>query len=343
MLRDKLSFVICLIQFFSFGQLGITSQFSGLTQPVSARQASLGGSFITQRDNDLSSILANPALLNTTNENKIVLNSVFIPSGAAAGSLQYSFKKNNYFFSSSHLRFLTAGGLNRTGIDGTQEGKFNASEYILGYSIGYSINERFTFGSTLNLLYGQLESYNALGTSVDIGGHYTDPTRRIDIGGTIKNLGIIFNHYTETKNYSLPIQVQLAISHKLAHAPFRFTVLANNLQKWDLTYYDSTQAEKKDALTGEITTKEAPGFLQKLSRHFVLQTELLLGEKLHLRFGFDYNRRVNLRLIERGGLSGFSMGLGAKFKRFSIDYGFLVYSVAGSQQYFTLSVPLNKK
>ncbi|MBI3238518.1 MAG: hypothetical protein HYZ43_06725, partial [Flavobacteriia bacterium] len=171
------------------------------------------------------------------------------------------------------------------------------------------------------------------------GGCYTNDEKRLVLSGVVKNLGIQWKGYNETRS-SLPLEIQMGVSHKLKHAPFRFSLLGQHLQKWDLTYNDPNAKETVDALTGEVIPVNKAGFVEKFARHFVVQTEILFGKKLHLRIGFDYNRRQELKLTQRPGIAGFSFGAGMYFKRFSIDYGFMSYSAAGMQHAISLSIPL---
>ena len=50
-----------------------------------------------------------------------------------------------------------------------------------------------------------------------------------------------------------------------------------------------------------------------LANHFIFQAEILINKNVHLRTGFDYHRRQELKLEQLPGLSGFTFGLGFKF------------------------------
>ena len=65
-----------------------------------------------------------------------------------------------------------------------------------------------------------------------------------------------------------------------------------------------------------------------------------MGKKFHLRVAFDYQRRRELAVTNRPGLAGFSFGAGLYLKRFSVDYGWMIYSTAGSQHGISLTIPL---
>lgn len=325
-----------------FGQENSNTGYAFLNLPFSARTAALGGSSIAVRDLDINLGLSNPALLNDKMNKQGSINQGFIASGATFGALTYGRSLKYNITGAAHFRYLAYGKMNRTEIDGTTNGTFAPGDFALGVSGAKAINERMFFGATLNLIYSQIDSYVSFGNSLDLGGNYIDPERRLSLAGTIKNIGIQWVGFNKTRS-PLPLEIQLAATHQLAHAPFRFSLLGHHLQKWDLTYQGTSTTPKVDPLTGEPVEVKTPKFFGKLSRHFIVQTEILLGQKLEVRFAFDYNRRQALKLSERPGLSGFSMGVGAAFKRFRIDYGYYVYSVAGSQQNISLSLPIGSK
>jgi len=70
--------------------------------------------------------------------------------------------------------------------------------------------------------------------------------------------------------------------------------------------------DKIDPLTGDTIKVKKAGFVEKIGRHALIQTEFLFGEKFHL-------------------------------KRFSFEYGWMIYSAAGSQHGITFSIPIGEK
>lgn len=322
-------------------QTGGTTAFNFLNLPYSARVVGLGGNFITVRDGDINMGIQNPALLNESMNGRGSLSQGLIAGGMNAGALAYGHTFTNGWTGAGHLRYLSYGKMRRTDVNGTDLGQFTPGDFSLGASMGKSINERMHMGATLNILYSQLDSYTAFGTSLDLGGCYTNEEKRLVLSGIIRNLGVQWKSYNGTRN-QLPLTIQAGVSHKLSHAPFRFSLLAKDLQTWDLTYNDPNAKETTDPLTGEVVPIKKAGFTEKLVRHLGIQTEILFGEKLHLRVGFDYQRRQELKVVNRPGIAGFSFGAGFYFKRFTLDYGLLCYSAAGSQHALTLTLPLVK-
>ena len=159
----------------------------------------------------------------------------------------------------------------------------------------------------------------------------------------VKNAGVQFNTYTaEGTKASLPAEFQMALSYKLPHAPFRVSLLAHHLNKWDLTYNDPSLVPTIDPLSGDTIPVPRANFLEKTARHFTYQVEALISKNINFRVGFDYHRRKELALSQRPGVAGLSFGLGLKFNKFSLDYGFIIYSRAGYNNMFTLSTNLSK-
>jgi hypothetical protein len=323
-----------------FGQIGGTTGYNFLELPFNARVGGLGGDFITVRDNDPNLGIQNPALLNESMNRRGSINQGLFAGGVNSGGLNYA-RAFGKITGAAHFRYVSYGKMQRTDINGTDLGSFSPGDFILGASAGKSINERMHIGATLNFIYSQLDNYVSFGNSLDVGGCYTNDDRRLVVSGVVKNLGIQWKGYNGTRS-ALPLEIQMGLSHKLAHAPFRFSVLGQHLERWDLTYNDPNAQPKTDPLTGELIPVEKASFGEKLMRHFVVQTEILFGSKLHLRVGFNYHRRQELKLVQRPGIAGFSFGAGLYFKRFSVDYGILSYSSAGAQHMLSLTLPLGK-
>lgn len=323
------------------GQTGGTTSFQNLNTNYTARHLGLAGDFISVFDADHTLAFSNAALLNEQSSNRGSLSQTLLAGGINTGQLSYS-KTFNKLSTMGHFRYIAYGKMSRRDETGADLGTFSPGDFILGGTVSKAINERMQIGGTLNILYSQLDNYIAFGSSIDLGGIYHNDDKNLVISGVVKNLGVQFKGYTATR-YPLPLEVQLGVSKKLAHAPFRFSLIAQQLQRWDLSYVDPTAKPTIDALSGDTIPVKTDNFAVKLFRHAVIQTEILAGQKVHLRAGFDFNRRKELALSNRPGLAGFSFGLGLYFKRFSIDYGWMIYSSAGGQHGVSLSLPIKGK
>jgi hypothetical protein len=104
---------------------------------------------------------------------------------------------------------------------------------------------------------------------------------------------------------------------------------------------DPTLKPTIDPLTGDTIPVKYAGFGEKLARHFSYSVEILISKNIHIRGGFDYQRRQEMKLIQRPGIAGFTFGVGLYFKKFTIDYGFSVFSRAGFNNMLTFSTNLS--
>lgn len=324
-------------------QTGGYYSFPFIDLSYSARSTALTGDYISVKDGDITMGIMNPSLLNTDMTGKISLSQSLMTGGVNIGMTAYGFNVANLGTISTYIKYVNYGKFERTAVNGTNEGSFRPFEMVAGAGLGYELNERLSVGGNLNLIFSQLETYTSFGASVDFAGTYYNEEKQFLVTAMAKHVGAQFNSYAGNGNRgSLPTEVQGAVSYKLAHAPFRLSLLAHHLNKWDLTYNDPTLKPTIDALTGDTIPVPRAGFGEKLARHFSYQIEAPVSEKLHLRIGFDYHRRRSLALEQRPGAAGFSFGTGLYLRRFSLDYAFLVYSSAGFNHQLTLSINTNE-
>lgn len=331
-----LTFLFLILGFICFGQTGGSFSFPFLDLDYNARLAACGGHYLSHADEDVNQGIINPALLNEKMDKMISVNQAFLSGGINFGMAAYAQKAYKGILS-TNVRYVDYGVFQRTEVNGQSSGTFRPFEYIVGVGYGKEINEVLSFGGNLNFIGSNLESYSAYGFSLDMGGMYKHPNKLFSTSFLVKNAGLKIKDYTSNDKGVLPIDFQLAASYKLAHAPFRFNLNVNNLNRWDLTYNDPFAQPTYDALTGDTIPVPKANFIEKTARHFVLATELLVSKSLTLRMGFNYHRRQEMKLVERPGLSGFCFGVGFKTKLVRVDYGFVMYSKAGYNNVISLT------
>lgn len=342
-MKTKILFIATIIGLQSLNaQIGGQHSFPLLDLQFNARSAALGGDFISVRDKDVNIGINNPSLLNSEMNNSIGLNHALQAGGIQYGMVNYAFQFKEQGTASAYIKYVDYGKFNRTATNGVEEGTFTPFEMITGIGFGKILNPRISVGGNAYLLYSQLETYSSFGAGMDLSGSFVNEEKGFLFTALVKNAGIQLKKYTSSERAPLPIEFQMASSYKLAHAPFRFSVLVHHINKWDLTYNDPNAKPTIDALTGDTIAVPKAGFAEKLARHFTIQTEILLTKNIHIRVGFDYNRRKELMLVERPGIAGFSVGTGLYFSKFSLDYGFVVYSGAGFNNLLTFTTNLSK-
>jgi len=341
-MKAKLLGIFIFTSILSSAQTGGNNSFQLLGLHFNARSAGLGGNFISVKDKDVNMGVANASLLNDKMNKDISFSSSLLSGGINYGTLAYGYKLKDIAVMSSYIQYIAYGKMERRAVNGELEGTFSPFEMIAGSSIGRELNPRLSIGANLNFLYSQLETYSSVGASVNFSGTFHNEDKGVLVTVLAKNIGYQFKSYTSNKTRKpLPIDVQLATSYKLPHAPFRISVLVHHLNKWDLTYNDPKVTSTIDPLSGAINPAPKASWAEKLGRHFTFQLETLIGKHFDLRVGFDYQRRKELALAERPGIAGLSFGAGLKLRKFSLDYGFILYSRAGFNNMITFSTNLS--
>ncbi|MEN9302681.1 MAG: hypothetical protein RL264_1110 [Bacteroidota bacterium] len=339
-MRLLLTLVGFLIASLGLAQQGGYTAFPFLQSYYSARSMAFGGTFITVSDNDLSLAMDNPAVLNSSMNGHLHVNQSLLPTGINVGAANYCFNTKRGVFAPS-IRYVNYGKFDGRDETGAATGSFSGLDYAIGTSYGYSLKDVIRIGASFNFIGSNMETYSSYGVALGFSAMYIHKNQLFSAGFSARNIGVAFKNYTSESIRQLPLRVDAGVSMKLKHAPFRFSLLAQRLEKWDIVYQDPNEKATYDPLTGDSVAVERPGFFTKLAHHGVFQVELLASKNFHLRGAFDYHRRAQLRLQERPGLAGFSFGVGLKIKKIHIDYSFLIYNKAGQQHAISLQTHLS--
>ena len=137
--------------------------------------------------------------------------------------------------------------------------------------------------------------------------------------------------YAGEERQKLPFEIQAGVSQRLAHAPFRFSLTARHLEKFDLTYvYNDTSS-----LNGGSQSQE---FFENLMRHTVIGVEILPHKNFYLSAGYNYQRRRELKIDSKVSAVGFSWGFGINTSFMNIEFGRATYHLAGSSNHISIVV-----
>lgn len=332
---------VTLLSSLAFGQTGGTTTFQSLKLDYSAREAGLGGHFITVKDNDINMGINNPAMLNDTMHQHITFQHAIYAAGINYGSLGYGHSFGKKGTLSAFAKYVSYGKFDRTDNLGNSNGTFTGGDFIFGAGYGYSFGKYFSVGANLNFMYSQLETYKSFGMAIDLAATFHHDKSGVLVTAMVKNAGFQFVGYTKDNRAPLPINLLLGISYKVHHAPFRLSVIFHDLQKWDLTYNDPNLLPTTDPLTGEVIPVEKEHFGQQLMRHTNFALEVLIGKYVHIRTGFNYHRRKEIEVQERPGIGGLSFGLGLRFKKIHVDYAFAMHSTAGFNNMIGISTDIS--
>lgn len=326
-------------------QLGGNNTYQFLQLNSSARIASLGGNQIAVKDNDPFLAADNPSLLNYEMSNKVAFTYLNYLADISSGYVSYTKHYDSLGTFNLGLKYLDYGTFDETDEGGNDIGTFTAGEYafIIGY--GRDLDSNFSVGANLKTIYSSLYDYTSLGLAMDLGLTYYNPKRLITLALVGKNIGKQIKSYTEENKESLPYEVQLGFSKRLAKVPLRLSVIAQQLQQWDLTYTNPAQELQEKSLLNDdsdgSTKKNKDGFLENLGRHLIFNAEFLITENFNVRLGYNYLRRTELRIDEKLGTVGISWGFGMRVSKFHLSYARSAYHQAGATNTFSVSTRLS--
>ena len=309
-------------------------EFLNLTN--SARVGALGGNQVGMTGTDLSFTFHNPSALTDTVSGYLTLNYGLYFAGINYGYAAYarSFKKVGTFAAGVH--YINYGTFDRADEYGTINGTFSAAEYAILLTYSRQLSRRFNAGITLKPVISNFESYHSFGLAFDLGLMYSSKNKLFNMGITLKNFGAQITTYNET-NEPLPTDLQVGMSIKLAHAPFRFSVTAQNLLSFDLTY--TLPDEENDAPTG--FEDSSSNFGDEFMRHMVFGFEFTPSKNFYVAGGYNHRVRKELAVDAKMSTVGFSWGFGFRVYKFRFAYASAKYHLAGSSNYFSISTNLS--
>ncbi|AHM62148.1 hypothetical protein D770_19485 [Flammeovirgaceae bacterium 311] len=298
-------------------QVGGRHSFAFLKLSPTATVSALGGA-ATAAPTGAGFWQYNPALADSASAQTLHLS--YLPYFADIRQLQLSYAqpcKGGYLLGG--VQYLNYGKMQGYDPTGVAEGDFYASDWAV--SAGYSRSfGHYAAGAVLKWASSGIAGYRASALAIDAGGRFRHPAKDLTLGFLIRNMGLPISRYEE-ETPELPLDVQLGASFKPEFMPFRFYVQAHHLQLPRL-YQESN--------------KEAPAVFGKVMRHVTLGTELVASRNVHLRFGYNYLRRQELKLPQASGGAGFSAGFMLQSRRFRIDYSRAWYHAAGGRHQLSL-------
>lgn len=336
--------ILSLLAHSSFGQIGGNYTYAFLNLTHSARVASLGGKTVALWEDDLNLPFHNPSLLNSEMDQHFVMNYVGYFAGIKYGYASYARTYEDIGNFAVGMHYINYGTFTAADMYGTKTGTFNASEYALNLMYSKTFDSVFHVGVNLKPIYSIFESYNSFGVAADIGFTYHKPEQLFTAGLALKNIGTQIVSYYDGNREPLPFEIQAGMSQRLRYAPFRFSLVLQHLQKFDLSY-DSPleQPDEFDPFTGQsVKSNKYEALGDKLMRHVILGVEFLPGENFYINLGYNYMRRQELKIPSRVAMTGFSWGFGFKLSKFHFSYGRASYHLAGGSNHFSLSTNLSE-
>lgn len=322
-------------------QRGGENVYSFLKLTNAARVAALGGMNVSINDDDLNLVFHNPALLTAGMDRNMNLNYVNYFAGVNYGYASYALQRAGLGNFAGGIHYVDYGAFYRTDEYGNVQGTFRASEYALNLVYSRSlIDSVLSVGVNVKPVFSIYERYTSLGLTADIGALYTLRATNTSVGVVVKNLGLQITSFSGTRE-KVPFEIQAGITQALEHAPFRFNIQFQHLERWDLTYEKVNDSPDLFGSETEVTNR-FDQFADNLMRHAIFGVELLLGENFHFDMGYNYKRRQEMKMDSWPGMVGFSWGFGFRVSKFHVAYGRSTYHLAGGTNHFSLTTNLSE-
>lgn len=320
-------------------QIGGRNSYEFLNLSANPRTMALGGINTSLGQADANMFLNNPAVLDTTMAGWASLNYSSFFGNIPHFLLSYAHDfGGNIGTIGAGLQYIRYGNIQETDEAGNVIGEFVAADYALTLGKMWQ-SGNFRLGSNLKLIASNIASYSAFAIATDLGGTFKHPEKDLQIGLVLANVGFSLKNYFSGQNLRLPFDARLGISFKPRYMPVRFSVTAHHLQRWDIAYNDPATATTFDPFTGQTQTRKI-SFADKLFRHFIFGSEILIHKNFHLRFGYNHLRNRELRFSDATALAGFSGGLAFRVKGYELSYTRAGFA-AGGRSFLVLSKNIN--
>ncbi len=320
--------------------------FSFLSLPQSARVTGLGGAQIAVRDDDPVFAIANPAALNPSMSGHLAFNHNFFLGGIQQGYVSYARQLPKWGFTMhGGIQYMSYGEIKRADEFGDVQGKVKAGETAFTLGAARPLSDKFSLGLNARMAFSKLDTYKSSALLADVGLMYADSASRFTAALVVRNAGTQLSTYADTKE-ALPFDVQIGVSKRLKHLPFRFSVIAHHLHQWDIRYNDPDLQDDEVLLLGDQQPKEnkTTAGIDNFFRHLIFNGEFLLGKRegFRLRLGYNHLLKRELSVNNYRSLAGFSGGVGIKISRFRVDFGYGAYHLAGGVAHLGIGTNLSE-
>lgn len=289
------------------------STYKFLTLDTSPRAAAVAGSFVSNPD-DPNVIFYNPAGMNLLSGAPVSFSFLKHLMDINSASLVYTQEFESLGRFSAAVKYINFGDFTKATDDGMKIGNFGASDvaFIVGYA--NKLDDDFYYGVNVKFIYSGIEDYSSTAAAFDLGLHYEIPDAMWNFGFSILNLGSQLSSYIDTKE-DLPLDMRFGFSKQLENLPFRFYWSFNKLN------------ERQDKFLDRFKNITAGG-------------EFKMGQSFRLRFGYDNEKRKEMKIGTTAGLAGFNIGFGFNVSSYTVDYAFSSMGSIGSLHRFGISTNL---
>jgi len=303
--------------------------FHFLNLPASSRLNALGGENVSISDDDISMAFINPALLTAHTDKVLQLNYAYYLAGTMFGSAIYGHNyRDNYFGAAVH--YLDYGKMSYADENGNLLGTtFTAKDICVNLMYARQLGPLFRVGATLKPIFSVYEQYTSFAMGADIGGHFQTADSTFQMGLALRNVGWQLKSFYEEDfgqhTEMLPLNLELGLSYRLAHAPLRFSLTIHNLQHWDIA-----------------PASEEVKWHDMLFRHTIWAVDIVpKSNKFYLTVSYNHRRQAEMNLTEVRSLAGFAFGAGIKIYKFRLGFAMSQYTKSNFTYQVSLSTDIN--
>lgn len=306
-----------------------SSVFHFLSLPASSRLNALGGENVAIADDDISMAFINPALLTANTDKVLQLNYAYYLAGTMFGSAMYGHNyQDNYFGAAIH--YLDYGQMQYADEFGNLLGTtFTAKDICLNLMYARQLGPMFRVGATIKPIFSVYEAYTSFALGADVGGHFQTADSTFQMGLALRNIGWQLKSFYEDDfgqhTEMLPLNLELGLAYRLAHAPLRFSLTIHNLQRWDIA-----------------PANEDIKWYDMLFRHTIWAVDILpKSEKFYLTLSYNHRRQAEMNITDIKSLAGFALGAGVKIYKFRLGFALSQYTKSNFTYQVSLSTDIN--
>lgn len=306
-----------------------SSVFHFLGLPASSRLNALGGENVAIADGDISMAFVNPALLTAHTDKVLQLNFAYYLAGTMFGSAMYGHNYNHNYFAAG-VHYLDYGQMPYADENGNlMGGTFTAKDIAVNLMYARQLGPLFRVGVTLKPIFSVYESYTSFALGADVGGHFQTADSTFQMGLALRNIGWQLKSFYEEDfgqhTEMLPLNLELGLSYRLAHAPIRLSLTMHNLQRWDIAPMETNVK-----------------WYDMLFRHTIWAIDIVpKSEKFYLTLSYNHRRQAEMNLTNVRSLAGFALGAGVKIYKFRLGFALSQYTKSNFTYQVSLSTDIN--
>ncbi len=280
---------------------------------MSPRAAALAGSFVAN-NNDANVMFYNPAGIGSLKKQPISFSFVNHLLDINSASFAYSRDIENIGRFAAGVQYINYGNFTEADEFGNRLGDFGAGDVALTLGYSNTLDNNFYYGVNVKFIYSSIASSTSSAYAFDVGLQYRIPKAKLTIGFSVLNMGSQFSSYGINKE-DLPLDMRFGFSKTLAHLP--------------LTIYFSFNKLSADYDTFSNRFKQ-----------FTVGGEIAVSKSLVLRFGYDNEKRTELKVGSTAGFGGFNLGVGINISSYRLDYAYSSLGSIGALHRFGINTAL---